>query len=379
MRTGIAWTRGLLSNLRDLEPANKEAFLRSDADLTAVAIAATACLIPPMNYLDYSYYGLSPDYLAATVFEVVFATLSVVAFVVIRRSHGAAAYERWVFAWSLFTAVSALFIVLSQANRLTENILFGDLFLIALYTLITNRLSLRLVPALVVDIGCIAALFLTNSGVSWQNQYMFGCSLVAINLAGLVAVARSNRFKRLAYQAQMGEREARRLFETLAATDPLTGILNRRSFFAQAQQECSRFRRFHSAFCLVMIDLDFFKRVNDQYGHQAGDEALKAFANTIASGKRSYDVFGRLGGEEFALLLPDTSAEDAVRVVSRLKDNVRQSVITSPKGEFGITFSAGIASALREAESLDDLIHRADEALYQSKAQGRDRIALDAQ
>ena len=125
-----------------------------------------------------------------------------------------------------------------------------------------------------------------------------------------------------------------------------------------------------------MIDLDLFKKVNDNYGHLAGDEALKQFASTVVLNKRSYDVFGRIGGEEFGLLLPYTDEAEAVQVVARIQDKVHTLVIVSPKGDFRITFSAGVTGAQDNDKSLDDLIHRADEALYRSKEEGRDRIRV---
>ena len=218
------FVKSLLHDLRDLELACKEFFLNSDADLTIVAIVATICLIPPMNYLDYHYYGFSADYFAACVLEALMALISIVTVLFIRRNKQVRNYERWVFAWSMLTAAAAFYSVFDETSRIIENVLFSELFLIAIFAVLTNRLSFRLIPAFLVNVACLAAL-LTTKAASFENRYMLSWSLLTVNLAGIVVVARNNRYKRLAYEAQTSEREARRLFEALAVTDPLTGIL----------------------------------------------------------------------------------------------------------------------------------------------------------
>ena len=247
------------------------------------------------------------------------------------------------------------------------------LLLIAFYVLLANRTLFRIIPAFLISVASIVALY-TSDVAFFQNKYMLILSLLVVNAIGPFVIIRTNEFKRTIYTTQKSEREARQEFEQLATIDSLTGILNRRSFFQQAQREYVRFKSLHSSLCFAIIDLDYFKKVNDQYSHLAGDEVLKKISNTVSSVKRSYDIFGRLGGDEFGLILPLTNLNDAEKIVSRIQNAVRKTLIVSQDNEFRVTFSAGIVNASENDLSLDDLIRRADEALYRSKALGRDRI-----
>jgi len=160
-----------------------------------------------------------------------------------------------------------------------------------------------------------------------------------------------------------------------ANRDSLTELFNRRAFSERLHEEMARSQRSQECFSLVMLDLDHFKRVNDKYGHPVGDEVLRQFAGSMREIIRAEDVAGRLGGEEFCLLLPETSAEQAGALTERLKARLAQVAVPTPLGPCQVSFSAGIA---QWAPGLDDetLLRLADEALYQAKEDGRDRIVV---
>ncbi len=158
----------------------------------------------------------------------------------------------------------------------------------------------------------------------------------------------------------------------LASTDNLTGLFNRRVFLDRIAEEIARCKRYSKSAVLVMLDLDHFKSVNDTYGHAAGDEVLRHFVDIIRANVREADVSGRLGGEEFALLLPETTLDAAIPVVERILNHVRQSAISTGDGEVRYTASAGFVQ-ISDENSIDDLMARADKALYRAKKEGRDR------
>ena len=169
--------------------------------------------------------------------------------------------------------------------------------------------------------------------------------------------------------------QAEQHLEQIANTDYLTGIHNRRHFIAQAEAELSRARRYQRPLCVVLLDADHFKRVNDTYGHQTGDEALKTIASTLNTHKRSSDLLGRYGGEEFALLLPETEAGEAAQMVERLRVLLASSQADPDLPELRVTASFGIACCTPgPGDTLSALLQRADQAMYQSKAAGRDRV-----
>ncbi len=166
--------------------------------------------------------------------------------------------------------------------------------------------------------------------------------------------------------------------KTLAITDELTGIANRRQLISVGQKELQRSLRYHHPMSLLMIDIDHFKRVNDTWGHSAGDQILKSLSRVMVTTLRSHDVLGRVGGEEFAVILPQTNAAGARAVAELLRANIEQSetTIVERNAKVRCTVSIGVATLNGEGDSLDALMVRADNALYKAKYAGRDQIAV---
>jgi diguanylate cyclase (GGDEF)-like protein len=162
--------------------------------------------------------------------------------------------------------------------------------------------------------------------------------------------------------------------ETLARIDELTGLKNRRAFMEEGNRLFNQAKRFHHPFSLVMLDVDYFKQVNDTYGHIIGDSVLESLAEILRAVVREIDIVGRLGGEEFALILPETSLTDATVLAERLRMQIANHTVTSAKGEISFTSSFGIATCALNDTSLDQVISKADEALYRAKNSGRNRV-----
>jgi diguanylate cyclase (GGDEF)-like protein len=169
--------------------------------------------------------------------------------------------------------------------------------------------------------------------------------------------------------------QAAERLNVLATTDPLTGLANRRHFLSVAEAEWSRFQRYLRPLALLMIDIDHFKMVNDRYGHACGDDVLRAIANACRSGQRTSDVVGRLGGEEFAILLPETDQDAAMRVAERIRQSIESETRSFEKVYFRVTVSVGIAAATASMSGFHSLLRHADKALYEAKAAGRNRTA----
>jgi diguanylate cyclase len=156
--------------------------------------------------------------------------------------------------------------------------------------------------------------------------------------------------------------------------DGLTTIYNRHYIENMLSKEFSRSQRYGGMFSLIMLDLDYFKEINDRYGHLAGDAVLRGVSSTINDLLREPDIFGRYGGEEFAIILPETSLEHAMLVAKRISTTIA-AVPTHYEGrEISITISAGVAQSHANLNRYEDLIREADTALYQSKKQGRNRV-----
>jgi len=200
--------------------------------------------------------------------------------------------------------------------------------------------------------------------------FSFGLTLGQCAYIGLFG---STMRKRL-HQRTVELRLAYQRIEELAQTDDLTGMPNRRSVVKMLDDEIARGRRTPPC-AVAMIDIDWFKRINDGYGHPAGDEVLRTVAITVFANIRANDRFGRYGGEEFLLVLPGTGREEAQRIMERLRRIVAELDWKTFEIDTAVTISAGIA-VLAHDDSSDAILSRADRALYAAKAGGRNRIAV---
>jgi len=171
-----------------------------------------------------------------------------------------------------------------------------------------------------------------------------------------------------------------RVSQQMAFTDGLTKVFNRRFFEDQLHMEVTRGRRYHHTTSLMMIDVDFFKRFNDTYGHPIGDDVLTMIGKTLGASTRETDIVARYGGEEFVVILPETGIETAIDVAERIRKNVMAQHIAGPDNEaLGVTISIGVASDHGEEASHAALIEAADACLHQSKQMGRNRVVAQAQ
>lgn len=164
--------------------------------------------------------------------------------------------------------------------------------------------------------------------------------------------------------------------QEMSRVDGLTGLFNRTFWEEQLALEFRRQKRAGQPTSMVMFDIDRFKRFNDDHGHLAGDEVLRQVAAVVRRTVRASDIAGRYGGEEFALILPDTSASDAVRLSERLRERIARHVVKSGGQSMQVTVSLGVAGWNSRFEIYNDWIVEADRALYQSKENGRDRVTL---
>jgi diguanylate cyclase (GGDEF)-like protein len=159
-----------------------------------------------------------------------------------------------------------------------------------------------------------------------------------------------------------------------ATTDPLTRIANRRRFLEFAAEEQARANRHHRPLSIVMVDVDFFKKVNDQYGHAGGDDVLRRIADVLSDGVRTTDMAARFGGEEFIALLSETPLDEAVTITERLRLAIAGTHIETDAGTVSVTASFGVATAAGGRVDIERLIAAADAALYVAKRNGRNRV-----
>jgi diguanylate cyclase (GGDEF)-like protein len=184
-----------------------------------------------------------------------------------------------------------------------------------------------------------------------------------------------NAMEKVALRRQI-ERQRREL-ERLATLDVLTGVFNRRVLLERLELELRRCRRYGSRLCVLLLDLDHFKRINDTYGHLAGDAVLVSLGRILRTRVRGTDMAGRYGGEEFCVLLPETDLEAGRELAERLRQCVAAETFTAGGGTtFRVTCSLGVSRFENPNQKVSDLLQAADEALYRAKQQGRDRVCV---
>ena len=229
---------------------------------------------------------------------------------------------------------------------------------------------------------------------AWQQRFipLFALFLGQAMMSSRLLHNLENQVRERTRQLENVLRETQELkerYQSLAMVDALTGLYNRRFFFSEGALLVARALRYRHTATFVIIDLDFFKRVNDRYGHGMGDQVLKDVADTLRSRLRETDILARIGGEEFAVILPETGIDGATELTERLRKSVRDLVWTAKGEDFGITFSAGLAALpapsehpeqqdLGRSDMLEQLFSQADKVLYEAKAQGGDRLKVGA-
>jgi diguanylate cyclase (GGDEF)-like protein len=171
-----------------------------------------------------------------------------------------------------------------------------------------------------------------------------------------------------------------RLFEQvqlMAITDALTGIYNRRYFFTVGDNEMARAQRYGSNLSLIMLDIDHFKKVNDEFGHLVGDQTLVMITQACSNELRKIDILCRYGGEEFVILLPETSRDEAIIAAERIRKSIEEQKLTlDGDREVKVTVSIGVSEFGQETGTLKELIDEADQALYRAKEEGRNCVRV---
>lgn len=219
----------------------------------------------------------------------------------------------------------------------------------------------------------------TLAGMIRISQYNRALEKHSIELEKLVEKRTSELHQALRKQEQLNDifLEANKKLDYFATTDELTKLMNRRCFFERADGEASRANRYGRKALLAILDVDFFKEVNDKFGHQVGDAVLAKVANVIVETIREHDFIGRIGGEEFGLLMPETSLEDGKELCERVRLAISSTKVMIGTHCISVSASMGISEVKEEESTIGCAMIRADQALYDSKHKGRNLITLN--
>jgi diguanylate cyclase (GGDEF)-like protein len=293
----------------------------------------------------------------------------------LKRVKQPATYDWIVLLYASYSLFHLFFINMTRQQIHLQHVPLDIIALFTLYMLAPNRLLFRIFPGIVFTVASLIQQFIARlPGDNSSLRFVF-MAFVLVNILGIWTSIRLYFYRRQQYEAQTRSAELRKDLMHNAMVDELTGVANRRHFFHSAEIEFERFQRYKRSFSVLMLDLDHFKRINDQLGHPAGDKVLRDFARIIGQNKRDIDIFGRLGGEEFALILPETELSGAVDIAVRLRRSC-WTIAVSSAADLRITVSLGVTQSRTGDMNFDEVLARADEALYRAKKNGRDRLEV---
>ncbi|MFO7527282.1 MAG: GGDEF domain-containing protein [Marinobacter sp.] len=299
----------------------------------------------------------------------------VVAFVVLTFIARSTGFPPWPTRYLLkLTGISLLFLVLAQlyiyassAPGMLSRVPQGLMLSFFVVSILSLRSCLDWVLIILVPVLAMALIALTSNLASIElAAILLGPLIISFVTCLLITFIQKIAIENF--------KNRQKLYE-LATIDPLTQLLNRRAFLPLAHHECSRTERSEKPLSVVIADLDHFKQVNDTWGHNAGDQVLREVARRLKDCLRKQDVVCRWGGEEFLILLPETDSNGAMRVAEKCGSSVSETLIDIMGHGHTQTISLGVAT-LTGGESVEELINRADRALYSAKKSGRNRAEL---
>jgi diguanylate cyclase (GGDEF)-like protein len=286
------------------------------------------------------------------------------------------AYDRLMLWWMSFVV---LFLLLFNFTR-PEDFLttsYDVILPFAIYIISPLKIFYSLILAVSFSTGTLYIDFFHKTGIEPATLNMVLISQLIVHVLGLGSAVQVQSYRRKSFKAYVQEKDAKEMVAYLANIDPLTKSLTRRHFFSIAESEFLRFARYRGKLSMLVLDADHFKNVNDTYGHYAGDLVLRSLSLVVLEQKRAQDTYGRLGGEEFGLLLPETNLDQAKAVAERVQKAWAQTPCNVDGRLIYSTVSIGVAEANSQDKSFEDILRRADRMMYKAKEAGRNRIAAE--
>jgi diguanylate cyclase (GGDEF)-like protein len=349
-------------------------FLDQDKRQAVIAIALFATLKASFGAIDLMVQtGDSAWQVLALRFGFVLA--SMVVLVLMARLREPRHFDALMFGWTLLAVASQFYTI---SHRPPDHFGFlgtSPILILLFFCFFRNRFELQLFAAgLLVAMDLLTLMFLRDplaTNVLVQTLATYALAMIV----GVVVSLQLKRTRRSYFTTLQRERRLVATMSELAYRDGLTGTFNRRSFLLQAGEQWQHGSNNEINACVLMLDLDHFKQLNDLHGHDAGDQALVRFTALVESIKRQQDIFGRLGGEEFALFLPATTRSQAQAMADRIVTQC-QSLSLGADGNARMSVSVGIAEVTTADADLAATMFRADKALYFAKESGRARSAV---
>jgi diguanylate cyclase (GGDEF)-like protein len=365
-------SRSFLARLEDELPAELENGYRQSylkRDIRQATISLIVILLPLVAFIgnDFIFYGGDHFFYYLLGGRLAFLLFTGGIILFIQRTNSYRKYEWYLFSWALIGTVLMVGLDYTRPTYYIGYSIIDIVIILLIYFGIPNRIIFWISITAIQSIATAVLILSVKPGSELTTIYAILLSLILVNVGGFLIIRRMNYYRRSQYLAYQE-------LDELASKDSLTGIYNRRMFMELTERELTRLKRYNKSFTLLVIDLDEFKRINDTFGHLEGDTVLVKFAEIVNTQIRNSDLFGRVGGEEFYVLLVETQLAQGMEIAERIHRRCREARIPARSGkEIRFSISTGLTEVQKTDLNLDQIIRRADTALYRAKEGGRDR------
>ncbi len=313
-----------------------------------------------------------------TLTRVVFLVFSVYSYFYLRNLESKSRYTVVVFAWTLALVIMISITDVYRRDYFPSYLAGQDIVVFLIFLVFRNKLILQLIPALI--LSCNILIELLYYDIQYFQFYIgLIVSLIAINIFGIIFSKGLAKHRLNIIRIMQVEQELRNELKVMAFSDTLTGLNNRRMILNLFATEFQRVKRYGTPLTIILLDLDLFKDINDKHGHQVGDLVLIEFSRLLLKIIRENDQAGRVGGEEFLLLLPQTRIDNAIMLARRIKDTLNNTTLKVNKLDFCVTASMGITEVSNEDQNIDSSLRRADRYMYMVKNSGRNNYIYEEQ
>ena len=364
----------VLTDLGNLEGDYRVSQLKNDITQSLLNLFIVSLSILAMLRVDAILFDDKPKMFMYMVFyRLAFVLVSIVSGFILYRTNKVRFFDRLVFGWIFFTIIYLLlFAFIRPINYISPSV---DIIIpFAIYILSPLKFKQTVLLAVLFSVGTLYVYYFVKVGVDPITLSVAASTQVIVHVMGITAGVQIQSYRRKSYQAFIDEKDAKEMVAYLANIDPLTKSLTRRQFMNIAESEFRRYVRYKRTLSILILDADRFKTINDTYGHHAGDLVLRSLSLVAMEQKRAQDTFGRLGGEEFGLLMPETTLDHALLVAERIRKAWEGSPVTLDGELIHSTISIGAAEISPDDQSLEDIFRRADRMLYKAKQAGRNRV-----
>lgn len=367
----------ILIDLRELEGDYRVFYLKNDIEQTLLALSVVIISVLAMFRVDVIFFRDRPAFLlglAAYRGGFIFATVLVM--LAIRRTEKVRVYDRLVSAWII---LMILYFVFSSLTRPPNYLTIASEIIIpfSIYILSPLKFKHNMALALWFTAATLYVDYFLKSGIGPLSLHTITAAQAIVHTLGLGSALQIQSYRRKSFKAYIQEKDAKEMVAYLANIDPLTKSLTRRHFFSIAESEFLRYSRYRRPLSVLVLDADHFKDINDTYGHHTGDVVLRSLSLVAMEQKRAQDTFGRLGGEEFGLLLPETNLEQARTVAERIQKAWEQTPTIVDGEMIHSTVSIGGSAAADSDQSFEDVLRRADRLLYKAKRLGKNQVVVE--